>query len=123
MNELERETKTDLGTVRIHNEVISAIASLAAMEVKGVIKMGGSLTSNLYELFSKGNLNRGVKVSILSENEIKLEVWIIVEYGVNIPQIALLVQENIKKAVEKMTGLNIIDINVNVQSVQLSSIK
>lgn len=112
----EKDTKTDLGAVRIRNEVISAIASVAALEVKGVIEMKRGLTAGMLRMFGKRDLERGVRVN-LSDNEVKIDLSIIVEYGANIPAIARMVQENVKKSVEETTGLSLVEVNVNVQGI------
>jgi len=112
-----REEKTELGSIKIHNEVIGAVASLAACEVPGVQKMGGSLAKGLYDLISKQQFHKGVKIENLNDNEIKITVHIIVEYGMNIPQVAARVQEGVRKNVEKMTGLTLAEVDVSIQGV------
>jgi len=114
---VHKEEKTDLGSIKIHNEVISSVASLAACEVKGVAKMGGSFARGIYDLISKQQFHKGVKVENLNENEIKITLHIVVEYGVDIPRIAAEVQESVRKNVEKMTGLSLSEVDVNIQGV------
>lgn len=120
---IQKEEKTELGAIKIHNEVISAVASLATCEVDGVIKIGGSLAKGLYELISKQRFHKGVRVENLNDNEIKITVHIVVEYGVNIPQVAAEVQENVRRNVEKMTGLSLAEVDVNIQGVTMASQK
>ncbi len=115
-DQTHRDRATDLGVVRINNEAIATIASIAAMEVKGVHKMGGGLTKTIYQaLFRKSGV-RGVKIQ-LKDSEVKLIVSIVVEYGVDIPRIADEVQDNTKKAVERMAGLVLSEVDVVVESV------
>ncbi len=111
----ERENKTDLGVVKIKDEAIASIANTAALEVKGVAATKPSLAAKFLKPLSK----RGVKVDI-KENDIKITLYIITEYGVNIPQIANQVQENVKRSIEKMTGISNVEVNVNVQGVSSS---
>lgn len=113
---LHKDRTTDLGAVRINNDAIATIASLAAMEIKGVHKMGGGLGRTIYELFSRRTSSKGVKIE-MGDTECKLTVSIIVEYGVNIPRIADEVQENVKRAVEKMAGLVLSEVDVIVEGV------
>ena len=108
----ERENKTDLGIVKIKDEAISSIADLAALEVKGVAATRPDLLTRILKPLSK----RGVKVDI-KESDIKITVFIITEYGANIPMVANQVQENVKRSVEKMTGISNVEVNVNVQGV------
>lgn len=115
-----RERATDLGVVRIGNEAIATIASLAAMEVKGVCKMGGGKSKVLIDTILKRFSSRGVKVH-MKDGEVKLTVSIIVEYGVDIPRVADEVQENVKRAVEKMAGLMPEEVDVVVEGVRAQS--
>lgn len=111
------ESRTDLGTIRIHKNVISSIASLASMEIKGVKRVGGDLRSGLMEFIGKKLLSV-IKVEINKNEEVKLEVPLVIEYGSNIPEIANRVQENIRSSLEKMTNLSIKDININIQGIE-----
>lgn len=114
-----RDRTTDLGAVRINNDVITAIASIAATEVKGVRRMGGGLGHTLYDMLTKKTNVKGVKIQNV-DNDVKLSVYIIVDYGVDIPRIADEVQENVKNAVEKMTGLALSEVNVVVEGVAVN---
>ncbi len=115
--DMRRDRSTDLGVVRINNEAIMTISSIAAMEVRGVYKMGGGLRKALYDsLFNRPN-SSGVRIH-MKESEVKLTVSIIVEYGVDIPRVADEVQENVKRAVEKMTGLVLAEVDVVVEGVR-----
>lgn len=115
-----RDRATDLGVVRINNEAITTIASTAAMEVKGVHRMGGGVNRTLHEIFFKRVYSGGVRVS-MKENEIKLTVSIVVDYGIDIPHVADAVQESVKNAVEKMTGLVMSEVDVIVDGVYAPS--
>lgn len=112
-----RERSTDLGVVRINNEAIMTIASIAALEVRGVHKMGGGLRKALYDILFNAPNSKGVKIC-MKENEVKLTVYVIVEYAVDIPKVADEVQENVKRAVEKMTGLVLAEVDVVVEGVR-----
>lgn len=113
----DRFRTTDLGLVKINNNAITTIASVAAMEIKGVNKIGSGIGKTLYEILTKKNSTKGVKIHA-TENEMKLIVYITVEYGVDIPRIADEVQENVKRAVEKMTGLILSGVDVIVEGVR-----
>lgn len=111
------ESHTDLGTVKIHKKVISSIAGIAATEVEGVKCIGGGLKCCFLELLGKRFLS-GIKVEIDKNDEVYIEISIIIKYGYNIQEVASLVQENIRSALEKMGNLSIKDININVQSIE-----
>ena len=111
------ESRTDLGTIRIHKNVISSIASLSVLEIEGVKRVGGDLKSGLYEFVGKKSLSP-IKVEIFKNEEVKVEIPIVVKYGYNIPEIASKAQESVRNALEKMTNLSIKDININVQKIE-----
>ena len=106
------------GSVRISNEVVAIIAGVAATEIEGVVGMSGSLTGEITEMLGMKNLSKGVKVE-LGDNETSIDIFIVVEYGANISELGIRVQENVKKSVETMTGLNVIQVNVNIQGVDI----
>ena len=112
-----RDRATDLGVVRINNDAITTIASIAAMEVGGVYKMGAGLRKNIRDLFCCKHSSRGVRID-MKETEIRLIVSIVVEYGMDIPRIADEVQDCVKRAVEKMTGLIMSEVDVVVEGVR-----
>lgn len=106
----------DSGSVRISDEVVATIAGIAATEVEGVAGMGGGIVGGITEMLGRKNLAKGVKVEV-GEREAALDMFVVVDYGVRIPEVALRVQENVKRAVESMTGLSVVEVNVHVQGV------
>lgn len=107
---------TDKGSIKIADEVVGIIAGLAATEVDGVAGMSGGVAGGIAELLGRKNLSKGVKVEV-GEKEAIIDLSLIVNYGVRIPEVAWNVQENVKKAVENMTGLAVVEVNVHVQGV------
>ncbi|MCR2042600.1 Asp23/Gls24 family envelope stress response protein [Anaerosalibacter massiliensis] len=108
----------EYGDVKIANEVVAIIAGLAATEVEGVAGMSGGITGGISDMLGMKNLSRGVKVEV-GEKECAIDIFVIVEYGSKISEVAFGVQENVKEAVETMTGLKVIEVNVNVQGVNI----
>jgi uncharacterized alkaline shock family protein YloU len=113
--------KTEMGAVRIANEVVSIIAGLAATEVQGVAGMSGGIAGGIAEMLGKKNLSKGVKVEA-GEKECAVDLYIIVNYGVEIPVVARQIQENVKRAIETMTGLIVVEVNVHVLGVHFPHI-
>ena len=111
------ESRTDLGTIRIHKNVIAAIAALAATEIEGVKRVGGDFKSGIMELLGKKNFS-AIKVDISKNEEVRVQIPLIIKYGYNIPEIASRVQENVRLALEKMSNLSVKEINVNVQGIE-----
>jgi uncharacterized alkaline shock family protein YloU len=108
--------ETDLGEVNISDEVIEIIANISVLEVEGVTGLSGNLTEDLAGIFSKKSHTKGVTVSV-EEDTISIEINIIVRFGVKIPEVAWQVQENVKTAVESMTGKQIGHVNVNIAGI------
>lgn len=116
------DSQKDMGNVEISEEVIGSIASLAALEVEGVVEMIGGITKGLAEKLGKKNLSKGVKV-ICNEKEVIIDIFLIVEFGVQIQKVGYNVQKKVKQSVEVMTGLNVVQINVNIEGVQSKEIE
>lgn len=111
----------DMGIVKISDEVVGVIAGLATTEIKGVVGMSAGISGGITQILSgKKNLSKGVKVNV-GENSAAIELYIVVEYGIRIPEVAAKVQENVKKAVESMTGLTVSAVNIHVQNVMVAS--
>ncbi len=106
----------DTGVVRISDDVVGTIAGIAATEVEGVAGMGGGIVGGITEMLGRKNLARGVKVEV-GEREAALDLFVVVDYGVRIPEVAQRVQENVKRAVESMTGLSVVEVNIHIQGV------
>ncbi len=111
-----REEQTNLGSIRIADEVVKIVAGLAATEVPGVAGMSGGVMGDITEMLGRKNLSKGVKVEV-GEKEAAVDIFIIVEYGSRIPDVAAQIQKKVKDAIETMTGLSVLEVNVNVQGV------
>ncbi len=107
------------GSIKISDEVIATITSVAVSEIDGVCGHMGSIAGEIASKFSKKNTNKGIKVSI-NENEAVIDINIIVKYGIRIPEIAWEVQENVKKSVESMSGLVVTKVNIHVVGVEFN---
>ena len=117
IEELNMEITEDNG-IKISDDVVAVIAGVAVSEVQGVAGMAGGFAGGISEVFSgKKNLSKGIKVEV-GEKETKIDVNIIVEYGVRIPDVAFDIQNRVKTAVENMTGLTVVEVNVHVQGVK-----
>ena len=104
------------GSIKIADDVVGVIAGLAATEVEGVAGMSGGIVGGIAEILGRKNLSKGVKV-VVSEKEAKVDLYMIINYGVRIPDVAWNVQENVKKAIENMTGLSVVEVNIHIQGV------
>ena len=117
-NDKDIETENAGGNVRISGDVIAAIAGVSAEETKGVAGMYTSLSGTIAEkLGSKKSLSRGVKVDV-TEDGINLDLYIIINYGVRIRDVAESVQDSVKNNVETMTGMDVLSVDVHVEGVK-----
>lgn len=117
VNEINSNEKH--GQVIIADEVVSIIAGLAATEVKGVAGMSGNtIAGGIATILGRKNLSKGVKTQV-GEKEAVVDLYIIVEYGAKIPEVAYEIQEKVKTAIETMTGLNVVDVNIHVTAVNI----
>ena len=114
------EVQNNLGTIKIADEVVTVIAGLAATEIEGVAAMSGGIVGGIAEMLGHKNLSKGVKVEV-GEKEAAVDLYIIVNFGVQIPEVALKIQENVKNAIQTMSGLKVVEINVHVQGVHFSN--
>ncbi|MBB6635526.1 Asp23/Gls24 family envelope stress response protein [Cohnella thailandensis] len=112
--------RTEMGTIQIAPEVIEVIAGLATVEIEGVAGMSGGISSGIAELLGRKNLSKGVKVEV-GQREAAVDVNIIVEYGRRIPEIASEIQRNVKRSIEVMTGLNVVEVNVQIHDVHFKA--
>ena len=106
------------GTVKIADDVVAMIASLAASEVDGVSAMVGNITNELMSKVGVKNLTKGVKVEVF-EKEVRCDIAVTLEYGYNIPATCQKVQEKVKSAIENMTGLTVTDVNIRIAGVNM----
>ena len=109
-----------VGDVRIADEVVAIIAGLAATEVEGVSSMAGNITNEIVSRLGMKNLSKGIVVEVLDE-EVKVDVAINIAYGFSIPEVSSKVQDQVKNAIENMTGLNVAVVNVRIASVDMES--
>ena len=106
--------KDQIGEVQIADEVVAIIAGLAATEVEGVDSMAGNITNELVGKLGMKNLSKGVKVEHVS-----VSLSLNLKYGYSIPKVCEVVQDKVKSAIENMTGLIVLDVNIKIAGVSL----
>lgn len=111
-----------IGEVRIADEVVAIIAGLAATEVDGVDSMAGNITNELVGKLGMKILSKGVKVDV-TEEHVSVDLSLNIKYGYNIPEVSERVQERVKSAIENMTGLTVLDVNVKIAGVNMAEDK
>lgn len=107
----------------ISEDVIGIIAGIAAAEVEGVSGMTLGLVDGINQILgSNKKYSKGVKIE-LEGNNVIIDLYVIVKYGVRIPDVAFSIQNSVKSQVETMTGLNVQSVNINVQGVTFDKVE
>ncbi len=117
---------TDEGKISVAQNVVAKVAGIACREISGVHSMGSGVTRTLGSLreripgSSGPSVTQGVGVEV-GDTQAAIDLDIVVEYGVSIAELGRSVQRNVKQAVERMTGLEVVEVNVAVDDVHLPS--
>ncbi|HHY14921.1 MAG TPA: Asp23/Gls24 family envelope stress response protein [Firmicutes bacterium] len=117
---MAQQIQSQFGKISIREEVIAKISGVAAMECYGLVGMAPrNVQEELTDLLRRDNLERGVDVQF-NEDSISIQLYIVVEYGLKISEVARNVQERVKYHVERMLGLTVDRIDIKVQSVRVT---
>lgn len=114
--------KDKIGEVQIADEVVAIIAGLAATEIEGVDSMAGNITNELVGKLGMKNLSKGVKVTV-TEQHVSVELSLNMKYGCSIPTVSEKVQERVQTAIENMTGLTVLEVNIKIAGVSMEEHK
>lgn len=110
------------GIVKIADDVVAVIAAIAADETEGVASMSGGIVEGFARRVSGKNVHKGVHVEV-GEVEAAIDLRVIVYYGQKIDEVCKRLQYNVKDAVETMTGLKVLEVNVKVEGVEFKETK
>lgn len=114
--EIPSEDET-IGNIKISVDVVSKIASIAATEIPGVSCMRSNFVNEVAQkLGAKKSGTQGVKVEI-TEDMASIDLYLVVDYGIKIPELAWTVQEKVKESVEAMTGLTVTAVNIHIEGI------
>ncbi|MDR6224652.1 Asp23/Gls24 family envelope stress response protein [Desmospora profundinema] len=116
--QMKETHQTGLGKVEIAPEVIQIIGGLAAIQVEGVAGTSGGVVDDINQFLGRKNPKHGIKVE-LGEDELEVAVSIIVHYGHHVPDVAVEVQQQVKGAIESMTGLTVNKVLIRVVEVKI----
>lgn len=121
--EMQKDKKNNsgrgrIGSVKIADDVVAMIAALAALEVDGVSAMAGGIGSEAVGRVSRSRLSRCVRVAV-SQSHARVDMSVMLEYGVNIPATCGKVQKRVKTAIENMTGLRVPTVNVRIAQITM----
>lgn len=105
----------------ISEDVIATLAERVIVSINGVYSLNGGIMGGINNMLGK-KLSQGIKVDI-NKNEISMDVYITVEYGVKIPDIAWDIQDKVKKELENMTGMIVTVVNVHIQGINYDKLE
>lgn len=108
----------EAGEVRIADEVVAIIAGLAATEVEGVASMAGNITNELVGKLGMKTLSKGVKLTVV-DNTVSVVLSLNLEFGFSVPEVSRRVQEKVKAAIENMTGLEVLEVGIQIEGVNI----
>ena len=113
---------SELGNIRIADDVVKTIAAKATADVEGVYKLAGGVVDEVSRILGKKRPTNGVKVEV-GEVECNIEIYIVVKYGYKIPEVAEEVQKNVLEEVSRFSGLKVVEVNVYVQNVKMEEVE
>lgn len=113
-----KQGKSEIGEIKIHDQVIIAIARRAAMEVDGVVRISSGFKKGFLSILGKRRFYRGISVQKSDEDEIRVHISVVVRYGVNIPELANNIQSNVKKALEEIAGVVPLEVSIEIDGLE-----
>lgn len=117
------EESGSLGTIRINHSVVAGIVRLATQSVKGVINVGGAgVVEGLTDFFAKKESERGVSVSENEDGTYKIEVRVVLRFGVDLAKTGGMIQEAIREQILSMTGNHASIIDVVIDDIKLETL-
>ena len=115
--QIPAEGDENIGNIKISVDVVAKVASIAASEINGVSGMHKTFVGEVTQKFVKKNSSQGVRVDI-DDGMTSIDLYLVVKYGVKIPELAWNVQESVKAAVEELTGLNVAAVNIHIEGIE-----
>lgn len=120
---VEEVTEDGAGNIKIAVDVVATIAGIAASGIEGVASMYSSIAGGLAEMLgAKKSPGKGIKVE-MKESSVIVDIYIVVDYGVKIPELAWEIQETVKNSIETMTGLEVEKVNIHIEGVSFEKEK
>lgn len=112
------KTGSEYGQISINNNVVAIIAHETAKKVPGVVELQGSLADGIAGMIGKKSKDKGIRIEKESEELLTIDLTVVLEFGVKIPDICVQLQSAVKEAVEDMTGQQVYAVNVVVQGIR-----
>lgn len=111
------ESHNNLGSIRVHKNVVANIAGIAACEIEGVKRVGTDFKGIILETLGRKFFSP-VRIEFSKSGDVRITISLVINYGMNCPEIANRVQENVRLAVERMTNLSVKDVDVVIRGIE-----
>lgn len=112
--------KNELGKIVLNEDMLASIAGSAASENYGIVAMNSKNAGDAFlQLVGGDNIKRGVKVTVMDDTRIGIDLYVTLMYGVSLPAVANNTISNVKYRVEDMTGLNVDYVNIYVEAIRV----
>ena len=105
------------GKIMISEDVIAAIITQAIAEVEGFVGLSGKVGSDIIDKLGVKNWGKGIKVTIGEDDSVQIDCNVLIAYGQSVVTVANGIQDAITSAVESMTGVKVVEVNVNVSGI------
>jgi uncharacterized alkaline shock family protein YloU len=109
--------KVDLGSIQIHKYVIADIAANAIADVKGLKLAGSDIVGTIQELLGIKKYP-AISVCVDKNNQVSIDVKVVIEYGLSIPDVAAKAQDLIREAIERAADIDLKDVNINIRGIE-----
>ncbi len=106
-------------TTGLSVDVLGLIVEIAAGEIPGISGMSGGIVYGIAEKLGKKDLRKGIRVGF-DGSDVKIDLYVIVEYGYNIIEVCSELRETVRETIEKTTNLNVSEITINVQGIKFA---
>ncbi len=111
----------ELGKISFSDEILASIAGYAAMENYGIVGMSSKkkATDTFFQIIGTENNKKGVVVTTSDEDEMDIDLYVTLMYGVSLPAVAENARRNVRYRVEEMTGMKVRNVNIHVDSIKV----
>lgn len=112
--------KNELGTVTISEDLVATVAGYAAVENYGIVGMCARTAGDaIVELFGGENMQKGVLVERVNEEQVDVTLHVALQYGVSLPAVSQNTKQNVRYRIEEMTGVKVRNVNIYVESIRV----
>ena len=110
----------DLGSISVSEDLIATLAGYAAVENYGIVGMcARSAGDAIVELFGRENMQKGVLVEKVGEDQVDVSLHVALQYGVSLPAVSMNTKQNVRYRIEELAGVSVRNVNIFVESIRV----